>query len=70
MGNIRFFIARTTMKLAIWAAPNLVRNAMIGVFMDQMRREGIVAIEFGFDDEGDPTMMVRKISDLPIVTRH
>lgn len=68
--RLRFTVAKNALRLAMWLEPNIVRNAMAGVFIDQMRREGVVAIEFGFDDEGDPAMLVRKMSDLPIVTRH
>lgn len=68
--RLRFTVAKNALRLAMWLEPNIVRNAMAGVFVDQMRREGIVAIEFGFDDDGDPAMLVRRVSDLPIVTRH
>ena len=67
---LRFTVAKNAMRLAMWLEPNIVRNAMVGVFVDQMRREGIVGIEFGFDDDGDPALLVRRVSDLPIITRH
>ena len=67
---MRFWLAKTCLRIAMWADPNTVRNAMGSVFIEQMHREGIVGIEFGFNDEGDPTMLVRRISDLPVVTKH
>jgi hypothetical protein len=67
---MRFWIAKTAMRLAMWLEPEVVRNAMGATFLEQMRREGIVGLEFGFTEDGDPAMMVRRVSDLPIVTKH
>ena len=67
---MRFWIAKTCLRIAMWADHNTVRAAMHSVFLEQMQREGIVGIEFGFNDEGHPAMLIRKMNDLPIVTKH
>jgi hypothetical protein len=68
--RFRFFIVKNLIRLAIWLEPNSVRNAMISTMLDQMRAEGIVGMEMGFDDEGAPALLLKRLSDLPVVTRH
>lgn len=70
IATIRFWASAQAMKLAMWLEPNIVRNAMASTFFEQMRERGIVSIDFGVNEEGEETMVVRHVSDLPRVVKH
>jgi len=68
--TFRLWLVKQSLRLATRLNPKLVRLVMCEVFMEQMHREGVVKIELGFDDDGEPAVMVQTLADLPKVTRH
>lgn len=70
IATVRFWASTQAMKLAMWADPNTVRGAMTSVFIEQMRERGVVSIDFGVNEIGEETMVVRHVSDLPRVVKH
>ena len=68
--TFRLWLGKQSLRLATRLNPKLVRLVMCEVFMEQMHREGVVKIELGFDDDGEPAVMVQTLADLPKVTRH
>lgn len=68
--NIRHWIAAHALRLAMRLEPEAIQDAMTIKFIKDMVDQGVVKVEFGFDDDGDPAIKVQTIDSLPKVTRH
>ena len=68
--NIRHWVASRALRLALRLEPEEIHHAMSLAFIKDMIGQGVVKIEFGFDDDGDPAIKVQTIDSLPRVTRH
>ena len=68
--NIRHWVASRALRLAMRLEPEEIHHAMHLAFIRDMIEQGVVKVEFGFDDDGDPAIKVQTIDSLPRVTRH
>ena len=68
--NIRNWVAAYALRLAMRLEPDEIHGAMMAMFIKDMIEQGVVRVEFGFDDDGDPAIKVQTIDSLPKVTRH
>ena len=68
--NIRHWVASRALRLALRLEPEEIHHAMSLAFIKDMIEQGVVRVEFGFDDDGDPAIKVQTIDSLPRVTRH
>jgi len=68
--NIRHWVASRALRLALRLEPEEIHHAMSLAFIKDMVEQGVVKVEFGFDDDGDPAIKVQTIDSLPRVTRH
>ena len=68
--DIRHWIAATALRLAMRLEPDEIHYAMHLAFIRDMIEQGVVRIEFGFNDDGEPAIKVQTIDNLPKVTRH
>ena len=68
--NIRHWVASRALRLALRLEPEEIHDAIMVKFIKDMIEQGVVKVEFGFDDDGDPAIKVQTIDSLPRVTRH
>ena len=68
--NIRHWVAAYALRLALRLEPDEIHDAMTIKFIKDMIEQGVVKVEFGFDDDGDPAIKVQTIDSLPRVTKH
>lgn len=68
--NIRHWVASYALRLAMRLEPDEIHHAIHLSFIRDMVEQGVVKIEFGFNEEGEPAIKVQTIDSLPRVTRH
>jgi len=56
--------------LALRLEPDEIHDAIMVKFIKDMIDQGVVKVEFGVDDDGDPAIKVQTIDSLPRVTKH
>lgn len=68
--SIKFWLACKLLSWAVRLQPEAVLNTIRTKFIQDMFNQGVVRIELGFNDDGDPAIRVQTMDSLPRVTKH
>ena len=67
---IKFWLACKLLSWAVRLQPKAVLDVIRAKFIRDMITQGVVRIELGSNDDGNPAIRVQTMDSLPRVTKH
>lgn len=67
---IKFWLACKLLSWAVRLQPKAMLDVIRAKFIQDMITQGVVRIELGFNDDGNPAIRMQTMDSLPRVTKH